>query len=115
MGRAFYDVLFTGLFHKKSEPFDWWRNVNQNQIFFRLLSILNGLSYEYQIGLKLKRICSSFKKLFFDGVSQEAWRKLMSRLKFWSGVDSKNTKPSPISNEYFNWGCPKDYFKLPSI
>ena len=32
------------------------------QFFFKLLLFLNGLSYKYQIGLKLKLIYYSFKK-----------------------------------------------------
>ena len=39
------------------------------QFFFKLLLFLNGLSYKYQIGLKLKLIYNSFKKYKQDNFS----------------------------------------------
>ena len=61
-------------FLQKSIPFDIWRNVDEKSkkhydfkssaehFLFKLLSFCNEWSYWYQIGLKLKLICSSFKK-----------------------------------------------------
>ena len=67
-------MKFAGLFYKNLNHLtgeEMLVKINQNyrflkflaeQIFFKLLSFLNGLSYRSQIGLKLKLICSSFKK-----------------------------------------------------
>ena len=73
-GDAFYDTQLPGLFYK-----NLCRMTNDKrlfiiskkhhylgflveQVFFKLLLSLNGLSYKYQIGLKLKLIHNSFKK-----------------------------------------------------
>ena len=65
-------MKFAGLFYKNLNHLtgeEMSIKINQNhrflkflaeQIFFKLLSFLNGLSYRYQIGLRLKLICSSF-------------------------------------------------------
>ena len=86
IGNAFYDLKFAGLFYKNLSHLtseEMLIKITQNhrflkflaeQIFCKLLSFLNGLSYRYQIGLKLKLICSNFKeiqrgKLVFNGIS----------------------------------------------
>ena len=67
-------MKFAGLFYKNLNHLtgeEMLIIINQNhgflkflakRIFFKLLSFLNGLSYRYQISLKLKLICSNFKK-----------------------------------------------------
>ena len=74
IGNAFYDVKFAGLFYKNLNHLtgeEMLIKISQNhhflkflaeQIFFKMRSFLNGLSYRYQIGPKLKLICSNFKK-----------------------------------------------------
>ena len=73
-GDAFYDVQLLGVFYrnlylltyeemlvKMSKRHYDFKSLAE-QFFFKLLLFLNEWSYWYQIGLKLKLICSSFKK-----------------------------------------------------
>ena len=73
-GDAFYDVQLLGVFYKnlylltyeemlmKKSKKHYDFKSSTEQFVFKSLSFCNEWSYWYQIGLKLKLICSSFKK-----------------------------------------------------
>ena len=48
--------------HHSMTPSNHYFRFLAEQLFFKLLSFLNGLSYKYQISLNLKLIYNSFKK-----------------------------------------------------
>ena len=130
-GDAFYDVQLLGVFYKnlylltyeemlmKKSKKHYDFKSSTEKFVFKLLSFCNEWSYWYQIGLKLKLICSSFKKSKEGNFSLMGYyighEKLVPWWKFGSKVDSQLTNRFKTSIEHFISSIPKNYFKIAFI